>query len=650
MIGRRIGGRYQILSRLGDGGMAIVYKAQDLILDRPVAVKILRTELAEDEAFVKRFHREAEAVASLSHPNIVAIYDIGEEEDCYYIVMEYVHGMNLKTYIRDQSPISIPDAVLIMRQIVRAIAHAHAHGIVHRDIKPLNILIDDSGHVKVTDFGIAMAVSGATITFTHSILGSAHYLSPEQARGGKATVKSDIYSLGIVLFELLTGQLPFPGTSPVSVALKHLHEQAPFPRDLRPEIPQSLENVIIRSLAKDPTNRYASVVDMYHDLDTALSPERADEKRLMLKETVSDHDDDRTIQMQPVVGDKDDYQADELAAHPERKPDQGKGKKPSRAKKWLTLAGILIVLVTAGLILGLTVLPKLFYVDNVHVPNVVGQTFDHADRTMDGLDLTAQKRQLTSDKVKKGLVMRQDPEAGTEVKAGSSVTLYVSKGPEKSRVETYIGYNREAIAEDVEKQGYKKVVWHAETSERAEEGEIIRQKPAAGKQVVRSATVLDLTYSTGKPQVTVPNLYGKSKEEIDRLLAESGLSADFSIGDYSDDVAEGKATQQNPTAGSQVDKGTTVIVSLSKGPEEKPKEIDKPIKIMHSNNGDSSPIHVEIYYTDANHDDMKFADERVTETKTFTIPFTINPGEKGSYRVLIDGKTKKTGTVAYPKD
>ncbi len=203
MIGRRIGGRYQILSRLGDGGMAIVYKAQDLILDRPVAVKILRTELAEDEAFVKRFHREAEAVASLSHPNIVAIYDIGEEEDCYYIVMEYVHGMNLKTYIRDQSPISIPDAVLIMRQIVRAIAHAHAHGIVHRDIKPLNILIDDSGHVKVTDFGIAMAVSGATITFTHSILGSAHYLSPEQARGGKATVKSDIYSLGIVLFELL---------------------------------------------------------------------------------------------------------------------------------------------------------------------------------------------------------------------------------------------------------------------------------------------------------------------------------------------------------------------------------------------------------------------------------------------------------------
>ncbi|WP_262391910.1 protein kinase domain-containing protein [Sporolactobacillus inulinus] len=201
MIGKRVGGRYQIISRLGEGGMAVVYKAKDLILDRLVAVKTLRPELAGDEEFVRRFHREAESVASLSHPNIVAIYDIGEE-DCYYLVMEYIEGMTLKEFIKNYSPISIDDSIYIMKQILLAIGHAHEHGIVHRDIKPQNILINESESVKVTDFGIALAVSGATITYTHSIMGSAHYLSPEQAKGGTATIKSDIYALGIVMFEL----------------------------------------------------------------------------------------------------------------------------------------------------------------------------------------------------------------------------------------------------------------------------------------------------------------------------------------------------------------------------------------------------------------------------------------------------------------
>ncbi|GGL44343.1 Stk1 family PASTA domain-containing Ser/Thr kinase [Sporolactobacillus putidus] len=658
MIGRRVGGRYQILSRLGEGGMAIVYKAKDLILNRFVAVKILRPELAGDEEFVRRFHREAESVASLSHPNIVAIYDIGEEQDCYYIVMEYVHAMTLKEFIKDYSPISISESVHIMKQIARAIAHAHARGIVHRDIKPHNILIDEEEHVKVTDFGIALAVSDSTITYTHSIIGSAHYLSPEQARGGKATVKSDIYALGIVMFELLTGKLPFPGGSPVSVALKHLSEPMPLPRDFRPEIPQSLENVIIRALAKRPQDRFASMADLYEDLETSLNPDRAGEERLVLaRDSADDPDDEKTIKMAPVttVQSEDAIAAGEPSAP--SSPENNNKKKKSKTKKWLTIFGILLLLITVGLVIGLTLLPKLFYVENVRVPDVTGKTYEQAAQMLTNKNLKVSRTDQSSSTVKKGVVFLQNPAAGTDVKAKTAVGLFVSTGPKPVQLENYVGYDRDSVAKSLQGQGYKKIIWHQQESSSVPDGQIISQNPAAGAQIVPSDTVLELTYSTGNPNVTVPDLSGKTQDQVNQQLKSLGLTAIFTSSAYSDTVQKGSVLSQDPAPGIQMAKGSSVSVTLSKGSQSQPKEIDQPIKVVYSkgngngkgNGGQSAqPVHVQIYYTDANHNDSLFTDEMITDTKTYTIPFILNPGGQGSYRVLLDGVERKTGTVDYP--
>lgn len=653
MIGRRVGGRYQILSRLGEGGMAIVYKAKDLILDRFVAVKILRPELAGDEEFVRRFHREAESVASLSHPNIVAIYDIGEEEDCYYIVMEYVHAMTLKEFIKDYSPISISESVDIMKQVARAIAHAHARGIVHRDIKPHNILIDEEEHVKVTDFGIALAISDSTITYTHSIIGSAHYLSPEQARGGKATVKSDIYAFGIVMFELLTGRLPFPGTSPVSVALKHLSEPMPLPSDFRPEIPQSLENIIIRALAKRPQDRYESMTDLYEDLETSLNPDRAGESRLILAADQADDpddDDEKTIKMAPVVAGRSE---DTIAAEqPPAAPDPEKdGKKKKKKRRWPVVFGILLLLIAAGLVIGLTLLPKLFYVENVRVPDVTGKTYQQAEQILTNKNLKVTRTNQHSATVKKGLVFLQNPAAGTDVKAKTAVGLFVSEGPSSVQVQNYVGYDRDSVANSLQGQGFKKIVWHQQESLGFPDGEIISQNPAAGTQVVPSDTVLELTYSTGNPNVTVPDLSGKTQDQANQQLKSLGLSAAFATGTYSDTVQKGNVLSQDPAPGSLMAKGSSVRLALSKGSEPQSKEIDQPIKVVYSkgNGGNKGqPVRVQIYYTDANHSDTLFTDESITDTKTYTIPFILNPGQQGSYSILLDGVQKKTGTVNYP--
>src|SRR5690625_4088486 len=264
---------------IGGGGMANVYLGYDQILDRDVAIKVLRLEYANDEEFITRFHREAEAATSLAHPNIVNIYDVGEEEHILYMVMEYVEGLTLKEYIQQNSPIDIEETITIMKQITSAISHAHANNLIHRDIKPQNILINPNGQVKVTDFGIAVALSATSLTQTNSILGSVHYLSPEQARGGMATKKSDIYSLGIVLFELLTGRLPFSGQTPVSIALKHLQSNTPSVKKFNDAIPQSVENIVLKATAKDPFHRYETVYEMEEAIETAFHPNRINEKK-----------------------------------------------------------------------------------------------------------------------------------------------------------------------------------------------------------------------------------------------------------------------------------------------------------------------------------------------------------------------------------
>ena len=295
MEGQRLGGRYQLESRVGGGGMAIVYKARDLILNRPVAVKVLRSQFCTDEDFVNRFRREAQAVASLSHPNVVGVYDVGQEGDTHYMVMEYIEGYTLKEVIIQRGALPVEEAVRIAEQICDALDHAHQNQIIHRDIKPHNIMIGKNGRVKVTDFGIARAVTSATITHTNAMLGSVHYFSPEQARGGITGEKSDLYSLGIVLYEMVTGELPFSGDSPISVALKHLQEPLPEPRTVNPAIPQSVENVIFKALVKDPFLRYSSAREMLEDLETCLFPERLHEDKLIFPE------DDEMTRVVPII-------------------------------------------------------------------------------------------------------------------------------------------------------------------------------------------------------------------------------------------------------------------------------------------------------------------------------------------------------------
>lgn len=283
LIGKRINDRYKIIELIGGGGMSNVYLAHDMILNRDVAIKILRYDISNEEEFHRRFQREALSATSLAHPNIVSIYDVGEDGDMHYIVMEYIKGKTLKQYINEFSPLSPARSVQIMKQLTSAIAHAHENQIIHRDIKPQNILVDEDGNVKITDFGIATSLSATSYTKTNSVIGTVHYLSPEQARGGNATKKSDIYALGIVLYELLTGELPFSGESAVSIALKHLQTETPSVREFDASIPQSLENVVLKATAKNPIHRYSSVEEMEDDLQTVLSSNRVNEKNLSLQ-------------------------------------------------------------------------------------------------------------------------------------------------------------------------------------------------------------------------------------------------------------------------------------------------------------------------------------------------------------------------------
>lgn len=657
MIGSKINGRYQVLSELGNGGMAIVYKARDLILDRFVAVKVLRSEFSRNEEFIKRFHREAESVASLSHPNIVSIYDIGEEDDCYYIVMEYVKGTTLKSLINHYAPLPFEESIYILKQIMSAIEHAHQNGIVHRDIKPHNILIDEEDHVKVTDFGIAVAMTSATITFTNSIMGSAHYLSPEQARGGKATFKSDIYSLGIVMFEMLTGDIPFSGNSPVTVALKHLNEVMPRPKDVNPSIPQSLENITMKALAKDPQYRYDQVHEMYDDINTALLPERLEELPLEIPEE-NDNDVEKTKIISPIKPINE-----ELSEAKGKKYGKGKKKKKSFKILWVLII-VFLMLIGAG-IASFTLIPKLFYVPNVTVPNVVNQSYQKAESTLKSKNLKVSEQMVYDDTIPSGKVTRQSPFSGNVVKEKSKVTLFVSKGPPKQAVNEYVGYQKSTVQSMLQNIHYKNVKYIKLSSSSVPEGQIIKQSPKAGSNVVPEETTLVLTVSSGPEKVQVPDLTTKTKSDVQTILNNYGLIADFQQ-DYSDVVPKDQVIRQDPPPNQKIAKGSKITVWLSEGPKLKPVNYTIHIQVPYtdtnsnssgtgsSNSGNGgtqkpTPEHVKITYTDSNHPNETtfIADDTITQDKEYQLPVTINPNDNASFKVYVNGTVIFGDTLTY---
>ena len=451
--GQKISDRYQIIKSIGEGGMANVYLAYDTILERNVAVKVLRGDLANDEKFVRRFQREALQASSLSHPNIVEVYDVGEDNGEYYIVMEYVEGKHLKGLLKKRGKLTIPEVVDIMIQVTSGLTVAHDSYIIHRDIKPQNIMILDNGLVKLTDFGIALAMNSTQLTQTNSVMGSVHYLPPEGASGKGATLQSDIYSLGILMYELLTGKLPFRGETAVEIALKQLKEPMPSIRKEIPDIPQSIENIILRATAKNPKNRYADAREMHDDLLTCLDESRKNEIKISLKYPEIDLDDGKMLKLKNENLTK--KESDEIIAKRITQKDINKNQNKSILILLSIFTGI-VVLITSIVVL----LPKLTKKAQVTVPDVSNMTVVKAIETLQEEGFTVSPKQIekSSTVIDEGKVISTSPSGGTKHKKGYEITLYVSTGSKSVEVEDYTGKNYLEVKGKLEAYGINVII------------------------------------------------------------------------------------------------------------------------------------------------------------------------------------------------
>ncbi len=453
--GQKINDRYEIIKNIGEGGMANVYLANDTILDRKVAVKVLRGDLSNDDKFIRRFQREALSVSNLSHPNIVEVYDVGEEDGSHYIVMEYIEGKTLKQLLKKRESLTLTEVIDIMTQLTDGIAHAHESYIIHRDIKPQNIMIEDDGRIKITDFGIAMALNATQLTQTNSVMGSVHYLPPEQASGKSATVKSDIYSLGIMMYELLTGNVPFRGDNAVEIALKHMKDKIPSVRKQDPSIPQSVENIILKATAKNPRNRYDSAKEMHEDLLHCLDEEHVNDKKISFVYPENDLDGAEPISTQNVKTKTDKKKKEEPMENTDEfvkeiKPedveddddndeDEEFFEEPKRRNTLITIlaAFFLILLITGGIFWLITTRE----VKDITVPKVIGLTTNEAIEKLTKAGFTYNIEQKNSDTVEEGVVISINPKAGSTRKKGDTITIYESIGGTYHYLEDYTGKN-----------------------------------------------------------------------------------------------------------------------------------------------------------------------------------------------------------------
>lgn len=644
LIGKRISGRYKLEKHIGGGGMSNVYQAHDMILDRDVAIKILRYDFSSEEDMHRRFQREALSVTSLTHDNIVTIYDVGEDGDIHYIVMEHVKGKTLKEYIAEHAPVSPAKAVQIMKQLLSAIEHAHDHHIIHRDIKPQNILLDEEGNVKVTDFGIAMALSATSFTQTNSVLGTVHYLSPEQARGGTATRKSDIYALGIVLFELLTGQLPFKGESAVSIALKHLQAETPSVRAINPAIPQSLENVVLRATAKKPEDRYASVKEMHEHLVQSLHPDRMNEEKYM-----PSVDDDATKVM-PVI--KQPIPVDSLAETRKLSDAPEPQTKPKKKKKrtGLIIASIIGALLLIGLLV-VVAFPGLFKPDKVAVPDVTNMTVEEATEELEANGfVVGDVREDFSEDVEVDRIIRTTPEAGRMRDLETEITLFVSQGPELVEMNDYVGRSVEQVRPLVVDQ-FKSLTENEEFSEQPA-GTILAQQPEAGEEVNPVDTDLVLTVSKGPDLREVQDLKGYNKRALDAYAESSGFIINSSATENSSEVPAGEVIRQDPAAGTRLKPGSTVTVVLSSGPQAAATKlyvVSVEIPYEQPEEGqEAEPKNVKIFVQDKTRTLAEPIEEfEITKTVTRRLQLEIVEGTQGAYRIEIDNVVVEQETIDY---
>lgn len=549
MPGRLLGNRYKILENIGEGGMARVYRGMDTKLNRLVAIKVLYEQFAGDPDFLRRFKQEAKAAARLSHPHIVNIYDEGEEDGLHYIIMEYVSGCTLKELIQRQGRLQPQEAVEIVIQICEALDHAHSQKVIHRDIKPQNIMLTGDGRVKVTDFGIARAAADATITYGRSLLGSVYYSSPEQARGHYTDSKSDIYSLGVLLYEMLTGVVPFSGESPISVALKHLQEDVVPPSHLVPELPAPLENIILKAMHKERQSRYNSALELKGDLESWLLGEDA---RNFVGSYIK----------RPYRSELSEEQFTET----NRKQGEEMRKK-SRFFKKVVAIGVVLVAVFFAVFWGYRFLYNFLFVPEVKVPELVGMSLQEAERELDSLGLGYNViREEHSDTVPLNHIISQETPPQRSVRKGKTINLVLSLGPEYVEVPYLIGkteYESRLTLSDI---GLNLVVDSYEYSEEVAPGYIIRQDPGKDFRLMKGEAV-HVVVSEGKRPFSLRNFQGWSLEDTKEWLNLYGLVLRNTDEEYSDEFAAGQVISQFPAAGELVQEGDAVDIVVSKGRE-----------------------------------------------------------------------------------
>ena len=631
--GKTLNGRYKIQTLIGTGGMAAVYLAKDLILDRLVAIKVLRLDFRQNNDAMRRFRREALSATQLTHPNIVGVYDVGQSQEMNYIVMEYVEGTDLKDYIRQRGALHPIEAVRIMMQIVSAIAAAHQNRIIHRDIKPQNILIDREGNVKITDFGIAVALSDTSLTQTNTLLGSVHYLSPEQARGGMATIQTDIYALGIVLYELLTGRVPFDGESAVSIALKHFQE--PLPPVVNPTamVPQSLENIVLKATAKDPMNRYRSCYEMFQDLKTCLDSTRLYEKKFVPTSFSGETKVLTPINTQKV---KPIQTSREI---PIVEMDEEKPVKKKRKWPWVLLLMISVIGIMAFAFLHSS--PK-----EVQVPDVTNLTeaaakIKLADAKLSVTDVIP----VQSDEVESGKVIETNPKAGSTVKEKSKVTIKVSSGKEAVTMKDYRNKTYETARDELKKLGFT-VEKKEENSDSVEAGKVISQSIAPNQKVEGKDTVITLVVSKGETSIKMANLKGYTREGAIEYASSNNLK--LTITEEENDATVDTVISQSIREGSDIKKGTPLTIVLSKG--KKAHTVTKQIMIPYqksANNSKRKVNKISIYVEDSvNQLQNVYKTLEISEDTSVNVTFNLSNSQPiGKYKIVSDGKEIASGTV-----
>lgn len=576
MKGQKISDRYQIIKSIGEGGMANVYLAYDTILDRNVAVKVLRGDLATDEKFVRRFQREALSASSLSNPNIVEVYDVGEDNGEYYIVMEYVEGKHLKNLLKKRGKLTVPEVVDIVLQITSGLSVAHDSYIIHRDIKPQNILILDNGLVKITDFGIAVAMNATQLTQTNSVMGSVHYLPPEQASGKGATLQSDIYSIGILMYELLTGKLPFKGDNAVEIALKHLKEPMPSIRDEYPEIPQSVENIILKATAKNPKNRYADAREMHEDLKTCLDESRKNELKITFKYPEHDYDDTKllkTIKVNEKKEKKKDINTTESK--------EGEEMKQKKSKKNDNVSQNKIIIILASIFVGLVVIittivvliPYITSSRQEEVPDVSGYTVNEAINALQdaGFIVADEQREESSETIPEGNVTKTSPAAGSIRKEGTEIILYISLGDVTVEIENYTGENfsevkgrLEALNLVVYKDYYE--LEDGEDPNDYEEGIIVSQSVEPGERLSEGDSI---TLYVPELDNQYPNFVEDeySVSEVEEFASDYGINLTINY-EETTEYEPGTIIRQSRAAGTTVVEGARLTITVAAAPGE----------------------------------------------------------------------------------